>query len=56
MNLWDLVSKAINNRKPKSQAAAEVEEWNRIPQEVINNLIFSMCSRVDALLGNQTII
>lgn len=57
-NMWDFVSRAIHKRMNPPQnaeelAAAAVEEWNNIPQEIINRLIVSMHRRVNMLLINR---
>lgn len=54
-HMWDFVARAIRNRinPPRTLeelAAAAVEEWNNIPQDIINRLIISMPRRVNALL------
>nr|CAH7749177.1 unnamed protein product [Callosobruchus chinensis] len=55
-HVWDYVSRAIFNRNNPPRSTQELivaatEEWNNIPQEVINNLIISMHRRVDALIS-----
>nr|CAH7754651.1 unnamed protein product [Callosobruchus chinensis]CAH7760665.1 unnamed protein product [Callosobruchus chinensis] len=56
--VWDYVSRAIFNRinPPRSTQeliVAATEEWDNIPQEVINNLIIGMHRRVDALIRSR---
>nr|CAH7750529.1 unnamed protein product [Callosobruchus chinensis] len=62
-HVWYYASRAIFNRNnpPRSTQeliVAAIEEWDNIPQEVINNLITGMHRRVDALIrsrgGNTT--
>nr|CAH7764475.1 unnamed protein product [Callosobruchus chinensis] len=58
-HVWDYVSRAIFNRNnpPKSTQeliVAAIEEWDNIPQEVMNNLfIISLHRRVDALIRSR---
>nr|CAH7760557.1 unnamed protein product [Callosobruchus chinensis] len=54
-HVWDYVSRAIFNRNNPPRSTQELivaatEEWDNIPQEVINNLIIGMHRRVDALI------
>nr|CAH7742060.1 unnamed protein product [Callosobruchus chinensis] len=53
-HVWDYVSRAIFNRNHAPRSTQELivaatEEWDNIPQEVINNFIIGMHRRVDAL-------
>nr|CAH7725535.1 unnamed protein product [Callosobruchus chinensis] len=58
-HVWDYVSRAIFNRNNPPRSTQEIivaatEEWDNIPQEVINNnLIFGMHRRVDALIRSR---
>nr|CAH7763266.1 unnamed protein product [Callosobruchus chinensis] len=57
-HVWDYVSRAIFNRNNPPRSTQELivattEEWDNIPQEVINNLIISMHRRVDALIRSR---
>nr|CAH7715291.1 unnamed protein product [Callosobruchus chinensis] len=57
-HVWDYVSRAIfsRNNPPRSTQellVAATEEWDNIPQEVINNLIIGMLRRVDALVRSR---
>nr|CAH7714068.1 unnamed protein product [Callosobruchus chinensis] len=57
-HVWDYVSRAIFNRNnpPRSKQeliVAATEEWDNIPQEVINNLIIGMHRRVGALIRSR---
>nr|CAH7717267.1 unnamed protein product [Callosobruchus chinensis] len=58
-HVWDYVSRAIFNRNnpPRSTQVlivAATEQWDHIPQEVINNnLIIGMHRRVEALIRNR---
>nr|CAH7727256.1 unnamed protein product [Callosobruchus chinensis] len=52
------VSRAIFNRNNPPRSTQELifaatEEWDNIPQEVINNLIIGMHRRVDALIRSR---
>nr|CAH7753053.1 unnamed protein product [Callosobruchus chinensis] len=54
-HVWDYVSRAILNRNNPPRSTQELivaatEEWDNIPQEVINNLIIGMHRRVDAFI------
>ncbi|ERL93740.1 hypothetical protein D910_11026 [Dendroctonus ponderosae] len=54
-NIWDYVSRAIFNWNNPPKNAQELiiaaaEEWDNIPQEVINNLIIGTDKHVNALL------
>ncbi|GFT08322.1 transposable element Tcb2 transposase [Trichonephila clavipes] len=61
-HVWDAVGRQISGRKPPPQTLQEheralLEEWDRIPQLVINSLIDSMsqrCSTLLAVCGNHT--
>jgi hypothetical protein len=59
-NLWALLKRRVAERAPKSLVELKrvlAEEWDRIPQETINNLVSSMPRRLDAvraLKGNVT--
>ncbi|GFX11034.1 transposable element Tcb2 transposase [Trichonephila clavipes] len=58
----DTLGRRISGRQPPPQILQELEralleEWNRIPQLVINSLIDSMtqrCSTLLLVLGNHT--
>nr|CAH7742418.1 unnamed protein product [Callosobruchus chinensis] len=57
-HVWDYVSRAIfnGNNPPRSTQeliVAATEECDNIPQKVINNLIFGMHRRVDALIRSR---
>nr|CAH7746437.1 unnamed protein product [Callosobruchus chinensis] len=57
-HVWDYVSRAFFNRNNPSRSTQELivaatEEWDNIPQEVINNLIIGMHRRVDALIRSR---
>ncbi|GFW45022.1 transposable element Tc1 transposase [Trichonephila clavipes] len=60
--LWDSLGRRVAGHQPPPQALQELEkalleEWDRIPQLVINSLIDSMPQRCSALLavrGNHT--
>nr|CAH7732366.1 unnamed protein product [Callosobruchus chinensis] len=57
-DVWDYVSRAIfsRNNPPRSTQeliVAATEEWDNIPQEVINHLIIGMHRRVDALIRSR---
>nr|CAH7718987.1 unnamed protein product [Callosobruchus chinensis] len=52
-HVWDYVSRAIFNRNNPPRNTQELivaatEEWDSIPQEMINNLIIGMHRRIDA--------
>nr|CAH7737754.1 unnamed protein product [Callosobruchus chinensis] len=54
-HVWNYVSRAIFNRNNPPRITQELivaatEEWDNIPQEVINNLIIGMHRRVDELI------
>nr|CAH7767032.1 unnamed protein product [Callosobruchus chinensis] len=54
-HVWDYVSRAIFNRNNPPRSTQELivaatEKWDKIPQEVINNLIIGMHGRVGALI------
>ncbi|GFU37875.1 transposable element Tcb1 transposase [Trichonephila clavipes] len=61
-NVWDAVGRRVAGRQPPPQTLQELEialleEWDRIPQHVINSLIHSMPQRFSTLLvvrGNHT--
>lgn len=55
-NLWDHLSRAVHRRinPPENQndlIVAVLEEWNNIPQDMINHLIASMHRRVNLLVN-----
>nr|CAH7725722.1 unnamed protein product [Callosobruchus chinensis] len=57
-NMWDYVSRAIFNQNNPPRSTQELivvaaEEWDNIPQEVINNLIIGMHRRDDALIRSR---
>nr|CAH7725600.1 unnamed protein product [Callosobruchus chinensis] len=57
-HVWDYASRAIfnQNNPPRSKQeliVAATEEWDNIPQEVINNLIIGMQRRIDTLLRSR---
>ncbi|GFY22327.1 transposable element Tcb2 transposase [Trichonephila clavipes] len=59
---WDALGRRVAGRQPPPQTLQELEralleEWDRIPQLVINNLIDSMpqkCSTLLAIRENHT--
>ncbi|GFV19131.1 transposable element Tcb2 transposase [Trichonephila clavipes] len=61
-NVWDALGRRVAGRQPPPQTLQELEralleEWDRIPQLVINSLIDSMpqrCSTLLAVRGNHT--
>ncbi|GFV10599.1 transposable element Tcb2 transposase [Trichonephila clavipes] len=61
-HVWDALGRRVAVRQPSPQTLQEqerafLEEWDRIPQLVINNLIDSMpqrCSTLLAVRGNHT--
>ncbi|GFT25360.1 transposable element Tcb2 transposase [Trichonephila clavipes] len=61
-HVWDALAKRVAGRQPPPQTLQEVEralleEWDRMPQLVINSLIESMpqsCSTLLAVHGNHT--
>ncbi|GFY02568.1 transposable element Tcb2 transposase [Trichonephila clavipes] len=61
-HVWDALGKRVAGRQPPPQTLQELEralleEWDRIPQLVINSLIDSMlqwCSTLLAIRGNHT--
>ncbi|GFS77098.1 transposable element Tcb2 transposase [Trichonephila clavipes] len=61
-HVWDALGRRVGGRRPPPQTLQELEralleEWDRIPQLVINSLIDSMPQRCSALLavrGNHT--
>ncbi|GFW62421.1 transposable element Tcb1 transposase [Trichonephila clavipes] len=60
--VWDALERRVAGRQPPPQTLQELEralleEWDRIPQLVINSLIDSMsqrCSTLLAVRGNHT--
>nr|CAH7765408.1 unnamed protein product [Callosobruchus chinensis] len=57
-HVWDYVSRAIFNRNNPPRSTQELivaasEEWDNIPQEVIDNLITGMHRRVDAMIRSR---
>ncbi|GFV62360.1 transposable element Tcb1 transposase [Trichonephila clavipes] len=62
-HVWDALGKRVAGRQPSPQTLQELkrallEEWDRIPQLVINSLIDSMPQRCSTLLtvrGNHTL-
>ncbi|GFX88825.1 transposable element Tcb2 transposase [Trichonephila clavipes] len=60
--VWDALGRRVAGRQPPPQTLQELEralleEWDRIPQLVINSLIYSMpqrCSTLLAVRGNYT--
>ncbi|GFU98411.1 transposable element Tcb2 transposase [Trichonephila clavipes] len=60
--VWDALGRRVAGHQPPPQTLQELEralleEWDRIPQLVINNLIDSMpqrCSTLLAVRGNHT--
>ncbi|GFY17109.1 transposable element Tcb2 transposase [Trichonephila clavipes] len=61
-HVWDALGRRVAGRQPPPQTLQELEralleEWDRIPQLVINSLIDSMpqrCSTLLAVRGNHT--
>ncbi|GFY24923.1 transposable element Tc1 transposase [Trichonephila clavipes] len=61
-HVWDALGRQIAGRQPppqtlQGQERILLEEWDRIPQLVINSLIHSMpqrCSKLMAVNGNHT--
>ncbi|GFT97578.1 transposable element Tcb2 transposase [Trichonephila clavipes] len=61
-HVWDALGRRVAGRQPPTQTLQELEralleEWDRIPQLVINSLIASMphrCSTLLAVRGNHT--
>ncbi|GFV89519.1 transposable element Tcb2 transposase [Trichonephila clavipes] len=61
-HVWDAIGRRVAGRQPPPQTLQELEralleEWDRIPQLVINSLIDSMpqrCSTLLAVRGNHT--
>ena len=61
-HVWDALGRRVAGRQPPPQTLQELEralleEWDRIPQLVINSLIDSMpqrCSTLLAVCGNHT--
>ncbi|GFU13891.1 transposable element Tcb2 transposase [Trichonephila clavipes] len=61
-HVWDTLGRRVAGRQPHPQTLQELEkalleEWDRIPQLVINSLIDSMpqrCSTLLAIRGNHT--
>ncbi|GFT46373.1 transposable element Tcb2 transposase [Trichonephila clavipes] len=61
-HVWDALGRRVSGRQPPPQTLQELEralleEWDRIPQLVINSLIDSMpqrCSTLLAVRGNHT--
>nr|CAH7719950.1 unnamed protein product [Callosobruchus chinensis] len=58
-HVWNYVSRAIFNRNNHPRSTQELivaatEEWDNIPQEVINNLIIGMHRRVDASIRSRS--
>ncbi|GFT46575.1 transposable element Tcb2 transposase [Trichonephila clavipes] len=61
-HVWDALGRRVTGRQPSPQSlhvleSALLEEWDRIPQLVINSLIDSMPQRGSTLLavrGNHT--
>lgn len=50
---WDAVKRAVWNRQPPPQTVPEIreaviQEWDRLPQEMLDNLILSMPRRIAA--------
>ncbi|GFT28275.1 transposable element Tcb2 transposase [Trichonephila clavipes] len=62
-HVWDALGRRVAGHQPPPQTLQELErtfleEWDRIPQLVINSLIDSMPQRFSALLavrGNHTL-
>ena len=57
-HLWDLLDRQVRNRQQPPQTVAQlrqalVEEWRRIPQAVVTNLIRSMRRRCTEVLNNN---
>nr|CAH7716577.1 unnamed protein product [Callosobruchus chinensis] len=57
-HVWDYVSRAIFNRNNPPRSTQELivaatEEWDNMPQKVIDNLIIGMHRRVDALIRSR---
>nr|CAH7766583.1 unnamed protein product [Callosobruchus chinensis] len=57
-HVWDYVSRAIFNRNNPPRSTQELivaatEEWDSVPQEVINNLIIGVHRRADALIRSK---
>ncbi|GFV87467.1 transposable element Tcb2 transposase [Trichonephila clavipes] len=61
-NVWDALGRRVSGHQPPPQTLQELEralleEWDRIPQLVINTIIDSMpqrCSTLLAVRGNPT--
>ena len=55
-HLWDILKKAVAKRQPQPRSRSQLagivkEEWNRIPQATISNLIQSMRRRCVACIS-----
>ncbi|GFU45456.1 transposable element Tcb2 transposase [Trichonephila clavipes] len=58
-HVWDALGRRVVGRQPPPQTLQELEralleQWNRIPQFVINGLINSMPQRRSTLLAKAT--
>ena len=55
-NLWALVKRNVEKRKPKNLddlGEFMVEEWEKIPDEIINNLVRSMKRRCEEIIRTK---
>ncbi|RVE47626.1 hypothetical protein evm_007723 [Chilo suppressalis] len=58
---WDALKRAVWNRKPPPQTVpqlreAAVQEWDRLPQEMLDKLILSMPRRISACVRARGVI
>ena len=55
-NLWAIVKGNVEKRMPKNLKDLEkfmTEEWNAIPESVLNNLVNSMRRRCELVIENN---
>ena len=55
-NVWNIVKNNVEKRMPQNVDELKqfmVEEWEKIPQETIKNLINSMKNRCELILENN---
>ena len=56
-NIWSIVKRNVEMRLPKNILELEqfmIEEWDKIPNKVLNNFIDSMKERCELIIENNS--
>ena len=54
--MWQIMKNNVEKRMPRNTDELMrfmIEEWDAIPQEIVNNLVSSMKSRCESILANN---